>query len=134
MSNEEEKQLAVDQKKRRRMLSNRESARRSRMRKQQHLDELVNEVARLKEENSQVAAKVKMNGENYARLEAENMVMRSQVFELTERLQFMKSLLKLVEAASGMAMEIPEIPDPLLKPWKFSCLTNSIASVQLFQC
>jgi len=77
-----------------RRLSNRESARRSRLRKQQHLDELVQEVARLQAENAA---------------------------ELGDRLRSVNEVLRVVEEFSGVAMDIQEeIPadDPLLRPWQ----------------
>ncbi|CAH1450291.1 unnamed protein product [Lactuca virosa] len=45
----------MDQRKRRRMISNRESARRSRMRKQKHMDDLMTQLSQLRKENNQVA-------------------------------------------------------------------------------
>lgn len=100
------------------MLSNRESARRSRMRKQQHLDELVSQVAQLKGENGRIVKQTELVARQFAVVDGENAVLRAQVAELTERLRSMNSVLRVVEEFSGLGMEIPEIPDPLMKPWQ----------------
>lgn len=132
---EEDAQPIMDERKRKRMLSNRESARRSRMRKQQHLDDLLSQVARLKEENSQILMRVNLFTEQHARLDSENTVLRTQVMELTDRLRSVNSVLRIVEELSGMAMDIPEIPEPILKPWQLPCPTQPImASANVFQC
>uniref|UniRef100_I1JQS0 BZIP domain-containing protein n=1 Tax=Glycine max TaxID=3847 RepID=I1JQS0_SOYBN len=69
----------IDERKRKRMLSNRESARRSRMRKQKQLEDLTDEVSRLQSANKKLAENIEVE---------------------------------------GLSVEIPEIPDPLLKPWQ----------------
>ncbi|KAJ0620333.1 putative transcription factor bZIP family [Helianthus annuus] len=48
-------QEEMDQRKRRRMISNRESARRSRMRKQKHLNDLMTQLSQLRSEINRVA-------------------------------------------------------------------------------
>ncbi|XP_039126671.1 bZIP transcription factor 53-like [Dioscorea cayenensis subsp. rotundata] len=124
-----------DQRKRKRMISNRESARRSRMRKQQHMDDLTNQVAELKNENSQIIAQVNLIAEQYLNSDLENAVLRTQVIELTERLRSLSSVLRFVEEFSGTPMYIPEIPDPLLQPWKLpQPVQPIIASAKMFQC
>ncbi|KAF3778340.1 bZIP transcription factor 53 [Nymphaea thermarum] len=111
----------IDDRKRKRMISNRESARRSRMRKQQRLDELLNQVTALQTENNQMISRIDATAQQYQKIEGENAVLKAQLDELTERLQYLNSVLHFVEDFSGMAMDIPEIPDPLLKPWQLPC-------------
>ncbi|CAD5165067.1 unnamed protein product [Musa acuminata subsp. malaccensis] len=110
--------LGIDEHKRKRMLSNRESARRSRMRKQQRFDDLISQAAELKNQNSQIEMQINLLTQRYGEVESENAVLRAQLTELTERLQSLNSVLRFLEEFSGMTMDIPEIPDQLLKPWQ----------------
>ncbi|XP_065007599.1 bZIP transcription factor 53-like [Musa acuminata AAA Group] len=116
----------IDVRKRKRMLSNRESARRSRIKKQQQLDDLINQEAQLKSQNSQIAVQINLVTEQYNKVESENAVLGAQLRELTERLQSVNSVLHFIEEFSGMAMDIPEIPDPLLMPWKLPGMAQPV--------
>ncbi|KAG0476684.1 hypothetical protein HPP92_013057 [Vanilla planifolia] len=132
-SSEEDFHHLIDERKRKRMESNRESARRSRMKKQQRLDDLVNDIARLKSENGQLQMQIEVYVPQYMKFESENTILRTQVAELTERLQYLNSILRFMEEFSGMAMDIQEIPDPLLKPWQLPCPAQPItASANMF--
>ncbi|XP_028771047.1 bZIP transcription factor 53-like [Neltuma alba] len=108
----------VDERKRKRMQSNRESARRSRMKKQKQLEDLTNEISRLQSANSQLVQNIKEKEDAYNEMESKNTVLRAQTMELFERLRFLNSILEIAEEVSGLSVEIPEIPDPLLKPWQ----------------
>ncbi|URE13802.1 ocs element-binding factor 1 [Musa troglodytarum] len=80
-------QAVMDEKKRKRLISNRESARRSRLRKQKHLDDLVAQANQLRKENSHGFAILKLVAQHCATVEAENSVLRAQIRELSSRLQ-----------------------------------------------
>jgi len=86
-SDEAEEQQVIDERKQRRMLSNRESARRSRLRKQQHLDELMVEVDHLRAVNGQIIKKFKITSQHCAHITQENCLMRSEALELSGKLQ-----------------------------------------------
>lgn len=132
-SSSEDPGQVMDQRRQRRMLSNRESARRSRMRKQKHLDDLIGQVATLQNDNGEILSKVNVATEHYVRVEADNTILRTQLMELTDRLQSLNSVLRIVEDVSGYAMDIPEIPDPLLRPWQLPCPSHPIiASADTF--
>lgn len=103
--------VAVDQRKRKRMLSNRESARRSRMRKQKHLDGLASQAGDLKKENAQILRGLNVTAQLYARVEAENSVLRAQMAELTHRLQ---SLNDITDCISNTASATANIHDTII--------------------
>ncbi|PIN15602.1 hypothetical protein CDL12_11746 [Handroanthus impetiginosus] len=125
----------MDERKRKRKLSNRESARRSRMRKQQHLDELIVQVNQIQEENKKVRHMIDGATQRYLNFASENNVLRAQVAELTDRLRSLNSLLQIASEVSGLAFDIPDIPDTLLEPWQLPCPIQPIpASADVFQC
>ncbi|CAK7326444.1 unnamed protein product [Dovyalis caffra] len=83
----EEHQLSIiDERKQRRMISNRESARRSRMRKQKHLDELWSQVVRLRTENHNLINKLNHVSECHDRVLQENVRLKEEVSDLRQML------------------------------------------------
>lgn len=116
-------------------MSNRESARRSRMKKQQRMDELIGEVSQIKEENKRLNEMIDATSYLYLSIASDNNVLRAQVAELTERLRSLNSVLEIASEVSGLVLDIPEIPDPLLEPWQLPCLIQPVpASLDMFQC
>lgn len=81
-----ELQARMDLKRKRRMESNRRSAKVSRLRKQKHLDDLNSQVNQLTRENQQLITALNITAQSYAAAEAQNLVMRTQLMELESRL------------------------------------------------
>ncbi|KAL6993520.1 hypothetical protein U1Q18_011633 [Sarracenia purpurea var. burkii] len=71
------------QRKQKQMISNRESARRSRTRKQKHLEDLAALAGQLGEENRSIVTSVNVTTRLCINVEAENSVLRAQAAELT---------------------------------------------------
>ncbi|KAK4377322.1 hypothetical protein RND71_003618 [Anisodus tanguticus] len=94
----EDLQQLMDQRKRKRMISNRESARRSRMRKQKHLDDLMAQLAHLRNENNQILTSMNVTTQNYLNIEAENSILRAQVEELCNRLVSLTEIISFLNA------------------------------------
>ncbi|CAL9755116.1 unnamed protein product, partial [Musa acuminata subsp. burmannicoides] len=90
---EEDLQALMDQKRQKRMISNRESARRSRMRKQKHLDDLTAQLNQLRKENSRILTSLTLTTRHHSAVEAENSVLRTQMVELGNRLQSLSEIL-----------------------------------------
>lgn len=87
----EEQQLSlINERKQRRMISNRESARRSRMRKQKHLDELWSQVVWLRNENHQLVDKLNHVSESHDRVVQENAQLKQEASGLREMLTGMQ--------------------------------------------
>ncbi|PIA52776.1 hypothetical protein AQUCO_01000561v1 [Aquilegia coerulea] len=116
---EEDLQLLMNQRKQKRMLSNRESARRSRMRKQKHLDELMAQVAQLRKENGQILTNLHITTQQYLNIESENSVLRAQMGELGHRLQSLNEIINYLDANNGMETEVDTmmINDTFMTPW-----------------
>ncbi|XP_049407800.1 bZIP transcription factor 11-like [Solanum stenotomum] len=79
--------LAINERKRKRMISNRESARRSRMRKQTHLENLRNQSNRLKLENRDLTNRVQLVIGHYQLIERNNEMLRAESLLLRQRLE-----------------------------------------------
>lgn len=110
---------AMDERKRKRMISNRESARRSRERKQKLMEDLQDEANRLRIDNQRLLESIKVREEGFNANEAANGVLRAQTQELTDQLKFLNSIIKKAEREkNGFSVEIPKIPDPQLNPWQ----------------
>ncbi|KAJ8570066.1 hypothetical protein K7X08_006643 [Anisodus acutangulus] len=83
----DEQQLRIiDERKQRRRISNRESARRSRMRKQRHLDELWSQVLRLRTENHNLIDKLNHVSECHERVLQENAQLKEKASDLRQML------------------------------------------------
>ncbi|KAL9227634.1 hypothetical protein vseg_003302 [Gypsophila vaccaria] len=124
-SDSDPKYANMDDRKRKRMLSNRESARRSRMRKQQHLEELIVQASKYQTENAQVSQRIDTVSQLYVGVASENNVLRAQIMELSDQLRSLNSVLHIVEEVSGLSMDIlPEISDALLEPWQLPCIVQ----------
>ncbi|XP_038902907.1 bZIP transcription factor 11-like [Benincasa hispida] len=106
-SSMEEGELAalMEQRKRKRMISNRESARRSRMRKQKHLDDLMTMVSQLRKDNQQIVANLAVTTQHYATVEAENSILKAQAAELSHRLQSLNEIVAFLNPSSDGVFE-----------------------------
>lgn len=111
----------LDEKSRKRKISNRESARRSRMKKQQHVDEQTGQVGQLQNNRKMLMLKIVEVTDLFVGLTSANNVLRAQLAELTDRLYSLNSVIRIAEEANGFAIDIPEIPQALLEPWQLPC-------------
>ncbi|KAL3621266.1 hypothetical protein CASFOL_036178 [Castilleja foliolosa] len=100
----------MDQRKRKRMISNRESARRSRLRKQNHLDGLMAQVAELRKESQQIIAGLNATTQNYMSVEADNAILRAQMAELSHRLQSLDEIVSFVANPEPLAHGMADYP------------------------
>lgn len=95
-------QIKLDQiRKRKRMVSNRESARRSRMRKQQQLDDLVSQMGQLRIENNHIRTNMSVTTQMYLNMDAENSVLKAQLAELNHRLESLSEIIECLNSNNG---------------------------------
>ncbi|KAF7829633.1 uncharacterized protein G2W53_011966 [Senna tora] len=131
---EEDLQVLMDQRKRKRMQSNRESAKRSRMRKQKHLDDLMAQVNELRKENSEILSSISITTQRFLNVESENSILRARMVELSHRLQSLNDILNYINTTAGVYesdhtylfpdnfINIPFLNQPIM------------ASADIFQC
>ncbi|KAB2090367.1 hypothetical protein ES319_A03G118800v1 [Gossypium barbadense] len=100
---EEHQVNIIDERKQRRMISNRESARRSRMRKQKHLDELWSQVIRLRNENHSLIDKLNHVSERHDLVLQENAKLKEEASDLRQMLTDLK-------IGSPYLKELEEVP------------------------
>ncbi|XP_051149784.1 bZIP transcription factor 44-like [Andrographis paniculata] len=93
----------INQKKKKRMESNRESARRSRLRKQQHLDDLTARLAELRRQKDRISIELSATKEQTVSVEADNSVLKAQLVELTHRLQSLRGILSYISSPADAA-------------------------------
>ncbi|KAB5561347.1 hypothetical protein DKX38_006304 [Salix brachista] len=134
---EEDLQALMDQRKRKRMISNRESARRSRMRKQKHLDDLTAQVSQLRKENHQIITGINITTQRYLNVEADNSILRVQISELSKRLESLNDIIGFLNSNNGVFGDSSTFnepaPDSFLNPWSMPYLNQPImASAEMF--
>ncbi|KAK8529106.1 hypothetical protein V6N13_102038 [Hibiscus sabdariffa] len=115
----------IDERKQRRMISNRESARRSRMRKQKHLDELWSQVIRLRNENHSLIDKLNHVSECHDLVLQENARLKEEASDLRQMLTDVK-----IGSPYSLALkELEEVPcntAHLRAEWTNQSIANSV--------
>ncbi|XP_019168656.1 PREDICTED: bZIP transcription factor 53-like [Ipomoea nil] len=130
-SENDQRYAGIDEKKRKRMISNRESARRSRMKKQKRVEELTLEVGRLQAANSAIVGRIDDISKKYEVMAIEKSVLKAQEVELSERLKYLNDVMK----NTGVGDSGNAAADPLMTPWQilFPKLLPIPASSGLFK-
>ncbi|KAL8528052.1 hypothetical protein ACS0TY_005751 [Phlomoides rotata] len=108
--NEETQNMdTTDAKRMRRMLSNRESARRSRRRKQAHLTELETQVSQLRVENSSLLKRLTDISQKYNEAAVDNRVLKADVETLRAKVKMAEESVKRVTGLNPLIQAMSEI-------------------------
>lgn len=103
-------QAQMERRRKRRKESNRESARRSRLRKQQHLDDLTSQVKQLKDQNKQLSMALSITSQNLVAVQAQNSVLQTQKMELDSRLGALTEILCYMNTITSTSASAPTNP------------------------
>lgn len=106
------KYASIDEKKRKRMLSNRESAKRSRIKKQKMIEDLANEQGRLLREVENNKRLCLESEKAWYAKESENNVLRAEKTSLAHQLTCLQSLIKKLD----LSVNASKTPAPLVDP------------------
>ncbi|KAI3683935.1 hypothetical protein L1987_84450 [Smallanthus sonchifolius] len=121
--------LKVDEKKMKRMISNRESARRSRMKKEQHMKDLNDQIFYFTKKRDEMVWKLEGIAKENVVMEMENMVLRSQKEELEKRLEYANHVCGWYEGDGHVSSSMGIVQEPWLRPWEQKQPSNSIMPV-----
>ncbi|KAL3326327.1 hypothetical protein AABB24_037151 [Solanum stoloniferum] len=134
---EEDLQQLMDERKRKRMISNRESARRSRMRKQKHLDDLMSQMSNLMKENNEILTSMSVTTQNYLNIEAENSILRAQVFELGKRFESLTKITSVLSYNNGISndqiIHESSLADALIQNESWNYVYHPIMTADIMQ-
>ncbi|MBA0716291.1 hypothetical protein Golax_015133 [Gossypium laxum] len=100
----------ADVKRVRRMLSNRESARRSRRRKQAHLTELESQVSQLRVENANLLKSLTDISQRYNEAAVNNRILKADVETLKAKVKMAVEAVKRTTGLNPVFHSLPEIP------------------------
>ncbi|KAK6778113.1 hypothetical protein RDI58_024831 [Solanum bulbocastanum] len=134
---EEDLQQLMDERKRKRMISNRESARRSRMRKQKHLDDLMSQLSNLMKENNEILTSMSVTTQNYLNIEAENSILRAQVSELGKRFESLTKVTSVLSYNNGISndqiIHESSLADALIQNESWNYMYHPIMTADIMQ-
>ncbi|OAY44239.1 light-inducible protein CPRF2 isoform X1 [Manihot esculenta] len=99
----------TDAKRARRMLSNRESARRSRRRKQAHLTDLETQVSQLRVENASLLKRLSNISNKYNGAAVDNRVLKADVETLRAKVKMAEETVKRITGLNPLIHALPEI-------------------------
>uniref|UniRef100_A0A166CIS2 BZIP domain-containing protein n=2 Tax=Daucus carota subsp. sativus TaxID=79200 RepID=A0A166CIS2_DAUCS len=121
-----------DENKRKRMQSNREAARRSRMKKQQHVHELITEIGQLQNQCKVIMSKINQVTNMFLGVVSENNASRAQLSDMTKRFHLLKSVVQFVEEAEDLGIDVSDV---LMESPKFPCPKQQVpTSANMFDC
>ncbi|NP_001312947.1 light-inducible protein CPRF2-like [Nicotiana tabacum] len=110
----------ADAKRVRRMLSNRESARRSRRRKQAHLTELETQVSQLRVENSSLLKRLTDISQKYNEAAVDNRVLKADVETLRTKVKMAEETVKRVTGLNPLFQAMSEISSMVMPSYSGS--------------
>lgn len=119
----------ADVKRVRRMLSNRESARRSRRRKQAHLTELETQVSQLRVENSSLLKRLTDISQKFNEAAVDNRVLKADVETLRAKVKMAEETVKRVTGMNPLLQAMSEISAMGMSPFGGSPSDSADAAV-----